>query len=493
MRMIGILLGAFFFAGVASVSFSEANPHGPAVTTEHSIRVDGQKLNYVAEIGSVPIRDVETGEPHGFMYYTAYRVPSDAPRPLIFVWNGGPGAASTLLHFEAFGPRRIEGDRLVVNSETLLTDADLVFVDPIGTGFSRPAKPEYAAEFYGTLGDIASVTEFVRAWRLLHDASDAPLYLMGESWGAGRAGSVGHALEELGIRVSGLVLISGGSGLKPTLSEDLQKALRVVSYLPAVHYHNKLPDQDGAGFDEILKEAEAWARGVYAPALSNIDALSPSERDAVAEKLALYTGIDVDVIDRATLTVTPRQFRAALFPDDDTRLNIFDMRLITGQGEERDNSILSNYLRRELGYRTDLPYIGLDGGFERGYAPSGETPPSVGARWDYFTAPMSEEEKQAAIAEAIRVGGGPPRGGPRLPSAQEAVDRNPDMKVLVASGMYDSLASCAANREVSSRLEGALKEAFAFKCYEGGHMMYRDAAAHVRLRNDVKALIAASQ
>jgi pimeloyl-ACP methyl ester carboxylesterase len=165
--------------------------HEIPTVVEQKIRVDGRTLGYEAETGRVPIRDVESGEPHGYMFYIAYRVASNKPRPVVFLWNGGPGSNSTLLHFEAFGPRRLENGRLIDNAETLLSDADLVFVDPIGTGFSRPAKAEYADEFYNTLGDIASVTEFVRAWLLLHDATGLPIFLIGESWGAGRAGS-GH-------------------------------------------------------------------------------------------------------------------------------------------------------------------------------------------------------------------------------------------------------------------------------------------------------------
>lgn len=472
-----------------------ANPFQaePVVVKEHTLRIASGKLRYVTEAGRTPIRDVETGEPHGFMYYTAYRVPSDEPRPVAFIWNGGPGSPSTLLHFEMFGPKRVENGELVANAETLLTDADLVFVDPIGTGFSRPAKPEYASEFYGTLGDIRSVTEFVRAWRLLNGAEDAPVYLMGESWGAGRAGSVGYALQEIGVRVNGLVLISGG-GVASDVPPELAAALRLVSLMPAAAYHGKLPQDLAADLDAAMAQAERWARETYAPALANPGALTVGEREAIAQEIARYTGLSSTDINRETLRVTPREFREGLLKAEGETLNVFDMRIASGAGEggEGAGDLLLNYLRHKIGYATDLPYIGMSG-FEDGYAPSGEAPPSVGARWDYFTAPMSEEEKRAAIAEAIRVGGGPPRGGPRPPGANEAIKADPELRVLVASGNYDSLASCPGDNAASERLTGAVKAAVRYVCYEGGHMMYRDAPSRVQFGRDVKALINAKE
>src|SRR5690606_11933093 len=151
---------------------ASALPETP-VLTRHEIRVDGRRLRYSAEAGRLAIRDVASGEARGHVFYVAYRVDSaERPRPLTFVWNGGPGAPATPLHFEGAGRRRRVDGRLVDNGDTWLTATGLVFGDPVGTGFSRPARAEYADEFYGTLGDVASITEFVRAWRLLHDATD---------------------------------------------------------------------------------------------------------------------------------------------------------------------------------------------------------------------------------------------------------------------------------------------------------------------------------
>lgn len=472
----------------------------PVVVSQHQIEADGKPLKYGAETGRIAIRDVETGEPHGYIFYIAYRVlPSGKPRPVTFVWNGGPGANSSLLHFEVVGPKRAEGERLVDNAETWLVETDLVFVDPVGTGFSRPTNAEYASEFYGTLGDAASVTEFVRSWRLLHDAEEAPLFLVGESWGAPRAASVAYALEKRGVRVDGLVLISGGTGLNTEyVPRELKDALRVADLSATALYHGKTPPELGEDPDAIRKTAEAWARETYAPALAKTDSLSDGERTAVIAQLSRFTGLSVDQIDRKTLSFTPRQFLAGLLKDQGKTLQTFDMRRTVQAGsmpsllEFKAKSAVLRYLRRDLGYRTDLPYVGLEG-LEQGYAPSGKYPQDVNSRWNYATAEVSPEAMRAIIAEAAQRGGGPPRFGPPLPATEEAIALNPRLKVLVASGLYDSYSACAAYEETGGRLPPSLRQAIRFKCYVGGHMMYLDPPTRLELSKDVKAMIAAAQ
>lgn len=489
-------------AAVATVSTASGGdvPAGgmvfeePVVRTEHAIEVAGSALRYAVETGRIAIRDVETGEPHGFMFYTAYRVPSETVRPLTFVWNGGPGANASLLHFEAAGPRRLQDGALVDNQDTWLTTTDLVFVDPVGTGFSRPAKAEYAAEFYGTIGDVASVTEFVRAWRALHGAERAPLLLAGESWGAGRAGQVGFELGERGIPVHALVLISGGAGLNDDpLPGELRQALRVADLSATAVYHDRVPEPLRGSAAEIRRQAETWARETYAPALARPGQLDEAERAAVVAGLARFTGLPEDAVDRETLAITPRGYREALLRDSETTVQIFDMRLTSADaassasGRTARAASITRYLRHELGYRTSLPYIDLEP-IDLAYAPAGEYPQPVGYRWNYATAELPPEEVEAAIQEAIRKGDGPPKLGPPLPSAAEAVQANPELRVLVAAGRYDALNSCTANAERARRLKGALRQAYTFQCYEGGHMMYRDPAARTALAGHVRAL-----
>lgn len=466
-----------------------AGDEPPPVETRQSIRLAQGRLDHMAEVGRVPIRDVETAEPLGYMGYVAYRVPSREPRPLIFVWNGGPGANSATLHFEVAGPRRGEGDHLVDNAETWLTSADLVFVDPIGTGFSRPTSTAAADEFYGTVGDVASVAEFVRAWLLLHDAQDRPVFLAGESWGAGRAAGVGYRLLSQGVPIKGLILISGGTGLNTVrLPAETATALHVADLAPITLFHGKLPAELGATPEAARAAADNWARTTYVPALARRAELSDAERDAVIARLSSFTGVPVDQIDRANLTFTPRQHLRGLLQDQGKTLNIFDMRL-TESPRDGFTTAVDRYLRRTLNYVTDLAYVGLDD-VQVGYAPYDRFPASVGARWNYATLENpSPEVVQAAISEAVRRGGGPPRIGPALPATEEALALSPTLKILVTSGRYDSLASCAADAALEQTLPPPLRSAMSFRCYEGGHMFYRDAASRLQFSRDIAAFV----
>jgi carboxypeptidase C (cathepsin A) len=472
-------------------SFSTDFREDGAVVTPHDARISGQLLQYSAEVGRVAIRDVETGEPHGYMFYTAYRLKSaEQSRPVTFLWNGGPGADSALLHFLAAGPKLLQNAQLVDNPDSWLPATDLVFVDPIGTGFSRPAKAEYGTEFYGTVGDVASVTEFIRCWRVIHSAEDAPIFLVGESWGAGRAANVAYALEKHGINVNGLVLISGGWGLtKQYISPQLLSALHVVDMASTALYYEKTAADLGKDRNQIRQSAETWARNSYAPALERRDSLSEQERTAIIAQLVRFTGIPAAQINRETLVISPRQFRTALLGDEHKELYIFDMRRTAAPNVLDAKSIL-HYFRHDLAYRSDLLYIGLED-VHQGYAPNGNYPESVNERWNYATAKLTPEEVKAAIEAASAGGEGPPRLGPPLPGTEDAFALNPHMNVLVAGGMYDSFLPCAVGKEIERQLPSALRASMTFKCYLGGHSMYADPSMRSELSHDVMELVKA--
>jgi carboxypeptidase C (cathepsin A) len=487
------LLLAFLSPVSAAANENAREKENETVVTQQQARIAGKLVRYTAEVGRIAICDVETGEPHGYMGYTAYRISfSGAPRPVTFIWNGGPGADSTLLHFSVTGPKLAEGARLVDNPDSWLPVTDLVMVDPIGTGFSRPVKAEYGAEFYGTVGDVASVTEFVRAWRLIHGSEQTPVFLAGESWGAGRAASVAYALGKRGIVVNGIVLISGGWALNKTYgSPALQSALRIVDMASAALYYGKTSSELGKDRTAVRRAAEKWVRETYAPALSRIAELSDAERTAIVTQLSHFTGLSPEQIDRKTLTVTPRQFRTGLLKDQNKEPYVFDLRRTSPPGKEDAPAIL-NYFRHELGYHTSLPYIGLED-MEQAFAPAGTYPEPVNARWNYATAKITPEELKAAMEDASKRGDGPPHLGPPLPATEEALALNPHMKVLVAAGMYDSFLPCASGSEIDRQLPPYLHSAITFKCYVGGHAMYLDAATRSEFSRDVEALIEASK
>lgn len=468
-----------------------ANPVDDApIVTRHDVWIGGHELAYTAEVGRIAIRDVATGEAHGYMFYTAYRAaPSRTVRPVMFVWDGGPGAPSAWLHFDIAGPKLLQGTQLIDNPDTWLAAADLVMVDPIGTGFSRPARAAYEQEFYGTVGDVASVTEFIRCWLILHDAVGAPVFLAGESWGAGRAANVAYALEKRGINVNGLILISGGFGLDRRYgSPSLLQALGAVDMAStALYWHRSAPDL-GTNPAGVRRAAEAWVRTTYAPALARLAKLSTAERDRIARQLARFTGIAPASIDRRTLVVTPHQFRTELLQSQGKVLYLLDGRR-TSPPSDAGTPPMLHYLRQTLGYRTDLPYLGLED-LTQGFAPSGTYPKGAGEQWNYATAPMTAEQVRAAIAAAVASGAGPPQLGPPLPGTRQALALNPHLRALVAVGIYDPYQQCARGQATEDALPPDLHRAITFKCYAGGHAIYLDSAPiRAELSRDVLQLV----
>jgi carboxypeptidase C (cathepsin A) len=462
---------------------------GVPIVTTHQVRIGSSALTYSAEVGRIAIRDVATGEPHGYMFYTAYRAGAAGKRPVMFVWDGGPGAPSAWLHFDIAGPKLLQGMQLVDNPDTWLAATDLVMVDPIGTGFSRPTRTAYEHEFYGTVGDVASVTEFVRCWLILHDAGGAPVILAGESWGAGRAASVAYALEKRGINVSAVILISGGFGLDQRYgSPSLLQALGVVDMAStALYWHRGAPDL-GRDPATVRRTAEAWARATYAPALAHLGGLSGAARDRIAAQLARFTGIAPASIDRRTLVITPHQFRTELLQSAGKELYLLDGRR-TGPPSDAGTPQMLRYLRQTLGYRTDLPYVDLED-LTQGFAPSGTYPAGVGEQWNYATAPMTAEQVKSAIAAAVASGAGPPQLGPPLPGLRQALALNPHLRALVAVGMYDPYQQCARGQATEDALPSDLHRAITFKCYAGGHAMYLGSdAIRAQLSRDVMKLV----
>jgi hypothetical protein len=446
------------------------------VTTTHEIRLEAGPLRYTAEAGRIALMDSARGVPRGFIFYVAYRVSAKhSVRPVTFVWNGGPGANSLRLHLEGLGPRRVTGSRVVDNDATLLSVTDLVFMDPIGTGFSRAATPADEGHFYGTLGDFAATAEFVSRWRAQHRATGTPVYLAGESFGSWRAAAVA---ERLGLQrepVAGIILISGGCPVGPLQPPETITALRVPAWAVTALHHGVLVAGAGADRDSILASARRWASERYAPALTRLATLPAAERDTIAEELAQRIGIAPDSIPRATLALTLRQYRESLLRGRHATLNLFDMRL-TGPTPPLSSEPIMRYLREELGVRMSLPYRDLEPDTTAGYRIG-----SINQGWNYDTA-------SAADIALAATGDGPP--GPR-PWVLGALEHNPGLRVFVAAARYDSFGRCSANEDLATRLPSEIAGRFTFRCYESGHMIGGDDEARPRLAADLRAFIAA--
>jgi surfactin synthase thioesterase subunit len=218
------------------------------------------------------------------------------------------------------------------NDATWLDFADLVFVDPVGTGFSRPTKPEYAAEFLNTLGDLASTAEFIRLYLTRFDLLNTPVFLAGESYGTWRASGAAEALEKKGVRVAGVILISGGVQMGKVSPDAIRTALFVASRTATAFYHKKLAPELLRDEKATLDEARKWAMTEYAPAWDRRDSLSDADREKTAMQLARYTGVDPSAIDRKTLMMSSPQFTSTLLRDRNLTLGRYDMRITQPAG-----------------------------------------------------------------------------------------------------------------------------------------------------------------
>ena len=484
----------------------------PQLATSHQqIRINGSSLSYTARIGLMPIRHNDTGEVRGhfgFVWYSLDRAAGAAARPLIFLWNGGPGANSTTVHFTGFGPRRLRSPddparpapvatELYDNDATWLTFADLVFVDPVGTGFARPATPEFAAEFYNTLGDLASTAEFIRTFRIRFDLLNAPFFLAGESYGTWRAAGAAELLEKTGVRPAGVILISGGLAMGPAAPDAIRTALYVPARTATAFYHKALSPELLRDEPAAVAEAQTWALDVYAPAWEKRESLSDAERDRIVAGLAKYTGVPASTIDRATLSMTSPQFTSTLLRDRGVTLGRYDMRVLQGGGTgggagaadgAARNQILLRYMRETLGFRTDLTYQGLETGWSAAPGGRGGGP---GSRWvwNQGEAALASGTDAAGRANRAAVGSGDGPPGGSLPWMRRAMALDPRLKLFVAAGKYDSLNSCADLEWTVAHLEPAITTNVSLGCYAGGHMMYDTKAARLSLRNDIAAFV----
>ena len=463
----GILVAAVLASGCASTPQERATAApcaAGAVLSEQRVTTSQGTIAYEVCAGTLSVAG-DDGRPAADLFYTAYFAKyGDSQRPLSFVWNGGPGADSRLLHFEALGPRIFANGALTDNPATPLAASDLVFLDPAGTGFSRAASAETASALYGTVGDIAATTRFIRDFRNIYAREMSPLYLFGESFGTWRAAGTAEALADAGVRVAGIGLISGGIPLGEEGDRALSRALSLPNRTATALALNQLgPDLQSRG-RAVVEEATRWARTTWYPALSDPIAIADAERVRIVADLARYHGMEPAQIDAGSLWISPRDFRTGLL--DGETLDVFDMRR-TGarEGGLKEAAILS-YYRDTLGYSA-----GKYAGIEIEALP-------VGANWQYDQAPITEESLARAMA-----GEGPP--SPSQPWTRRAMRKLPAMRTFVAAGLYDSLNSCAANEATVAALSPDITARFVLHCYEGGHMMYDDPAVGSQFGRDV--------
>ena len=464
-----------------SVAGTEAAlvPDEPVVTS-HTAQIEGQTVRYSVEVGWLPIR--EEGRLTAKMSYIAYTrdgIEDLSVRPLLFSFNGGPGTASVWMHLGYTGPRRVVYDddgfavmppgTLEDNPHSILDVADIVYIDPIATGYSRMVEGEELHKYHGTLTDIRSVGEFIRLYLVRKDRWLSPKFLIGESYGTTRAsGLAEHLLRQHRIYLNGIVLVSM-TDLNVEQGTDVAYATALPQLTATAWYHGQLSDDlQARPLRDVLDEGERFAMGEYLSALVQGDRIGANERDDVAHAVARLTGVTPDYVVATNLRIDARRFWKELLRDRRLTVGRLDSRYLgvdrdaAGEHPEYDpaladwNGAFSNainqYLREELQYETDMAYNVW-----------GDVRP-----W--------KRDDGVNVSDMLR----------------QAMRDNPYLKVLIQGGYYDAATDYYGAVYTIAHIQpgGEFRDRFRFSWYESGHMMYLRKpdlrAANADLRNFIQ-------
>jgi carboxypeptidase C (cathepsin A) len=462
-------------------------PKDTVSVTEHSATIDGKEIKYRASAGKLVMKDDE-GKPKALVFFVAYTkrgVDDLGQRPVTFAFNGGPGSSSVWLHLGMLGPKRVKLPddasqtpppyALEANPHALLDLTDLVFIDPVSTGFSRPAKGENDDQFHGFDEDLRSVGQFIHDYVTKYGRWRSPKFLLGESYGGIRAaGLSGHLRDRYNMTFNGVIMISPALNYETigfAFGNDLPYILFVPGYAAAAWYHKALPgDLQALSLEEVVKQATEFALGEYTLAMMKGQTLSEDDSNAIAEKLSRYTGLSKDYVERANLKISMQRFAKELLRKKGNVIGRFDSRYKgidaddVGETPEEDasasavfgpfTSAINDYLRNELKVEDERVYEIL----------SDKVQP-----WSYG------------------------RYMSRFPDAtntlRQSMSQNPYLKLFVACGYYD-LATPPTTVTYSVdhlRLPAELQKNIDVKFYESGHMMYVHEPSMKKLRSDVEA------
>lgn len=467
-------------------------PEAKSFVTKHQGVFGGKTIDYTTTAKETFLTNKDGDSIASFwsVAYTKTAMGDVTKRPVTFVFNGGPGSASMWLHMGFFGPKIVKVDsdaknddgaapyNLVNNENGLLDLTDLVFIDPVGTGYSRLVGKGEGKDFYGLKEDVDSFAQFIRKWVTENERWFSPKYLAGESYGTTRAAALGKALEGSGqnMALNGMILISQALDYAGSTSEP-NNITSFITYLPSMAatawYHKKAGQ--GKTLESFTQECRDFTYNTYVPALYKGNLLTDEEKNAIAEKLAYFTGLDKTYILRSNLRILMGRFQKQLLLDKGLAIGRLDGRFM---GDEEDKvsekphlgdaasyqisaaytASLNHYFASELKIKMDRPYITSGGG----------------SNWRWRTVPDTQYWEPMPVNTA--------------PDLGETMRRNTAMKVMVASGYYD-LITPFFDAEYTFDRNGIVKERVQMKYYEAGHMMYTHEPDLIQLSKDIREFI----
>lgn len=492
---IGILIIAFCTLVIAeeqkkpeAPEFKPEFPKEILSETKHTVTIGGTAVTYKATAGNILMKE-EVGKPKASFFFIAYTKEGTTEltkRPITFSFNGGPGSSSVWLHLGTLGPKRVLMDdeeralsppyKLVDNEYSLLDLTDLVFIDPIETGYSRSVPGEDPHQFHGVQEDVESVGEFIRLYTSRFMRWSSPKFLIGESYGTTRAANLVNYLQNRhGMFFNGVMLVSSILQMQ-TARFDVGNDLPYICFLPTftatAWYHKKLPADLQADLKKALSEAEQFALNDYTLALMKGKNLSQEENRRIADRLARYTGLSTEYIERANLRINIFRFVKELLRPQKRTVGRLDSRFTgidrdaSGERFEYDPSLtaitgpytatLNDYVRKDLKYESELPYEILTDRVQP---------------WSY----KDSQNRYLNVAEFLR----------------EAMNKNPALKVHVANGYYDLATPYFATQYTFDHLglEPDLQNNISMSFYEAGHMMYIHKPSLISLKEHLAAFL----
>lgn len=468
-------------------TIKKETPKEESVFTTHSIKIGDTDISYQTSVGTQLLND-DQGNPKASIFYVAYTKDNSGElrnRPITFCFNGGPGSASVWLHLGVLGPKRVDMDEqgkiakqpfhLVDNNFSILDITDMVFIDPVSTGYSRAVSSEDAKHYHGVENDIKSVAEFIRLYITRNERWESPKFLAGESYGTTRASGLALELHDNHhLYLDGLMLISSVLNfqtLYATPGNDLPFILFLPTYAATALYHNKLDANLQQDVKKTLAEVEDFAFGEYTEALMHGNRLDKEKRRNVLDKLVQYTGIDRDYIDRSDLRIPIFRFAKEVLRNERRTVGRFDSRLkgidsdLCASTFEFDPSFenivgaftatFNNYIRGDLNWKRDEEYKII-----------ADVQP-----WDFGSA----TNEFLDVGDKLRM----------------VMSKNTMLEVFVASGYNDLATPYFATEYTFSHLglDPSLKDNVTLEVYEGGHMMYLYYPSLVKLKEDLSHFI----